>query len=86
MHARAYLMQFNKSIDIASCLYQKMLIVCTILLGLVLVPVVPSAAAKTGTKCPPAPGRTESCVCKTDKGVIDMTPFANTDGTARYVL
>ena len=62
-----------------------MLIFYAVLLGLVLVPASPSAAAKTGTKCPPAPGRTETCVCKTSEGVIDMTPFANSDGTARYM-
>ena len=40
-------------------------------------------ADPTGTRCPPAPGRSESCVCKTDKGVIDLTVFSNKDGTAR---
>lgn len=40
-------------------------------------------ADPTGTRCPPAPGRSESCVCKTNKGVIDLTVFSNKDGTAR---
>ena len=42
-------------------------------------------AGPTGTKCPPAQGRSETCVCQpTGGGVIDMTPLSNVDGTARY--
>ena len=55
----------------------------SVLLGLIFLFAVPSAAQQTGRKCPPAPGRTESCVCQTDKGVIDMTSLSNRDGTAR---
>ena len=43
--------------------------------------VVPSLS-QTGTPCPPVPGK-PSCVCKSDKGIIDLTSLANTDGTAR---
>ena len=49
----------------------------SVLLGLVFLFAVPSAAQQTGKRCPPAPGRTESCVCQTDKGVIDMTSLSN---------
>ena len=46
----------------------------------------PSAVvtSPSGTRCPPAPGRSETCVCKLDKGIIDLTPLSNTDGTPRY--
>ena len=37
----------------------------------------------SGTQCEPAPGREETCVCKTEGGVIDLTPFSNNDGTPR---
>ena len=40
-------------------------------------------ADPTGTRCPPAPGRSESCVCKTDKGVIDLTSLSRKDGKPR---
>ena len=42
-----------------------------------------SLADPTGTKCPPAPGRTESCVCQAQDGVIDITLLSKTDGKAR---
>lgn len=43
------------------------------------------AAVPTGTRCPPVKGRErETCVCQTDKGVIDLTPVATTDGTPRW--
>ena len=35
------------------------------------------------TKCSPPKGR-PGCVCQTDKGLIDLTSIANTDGTPRY--
>ncbi len=38
----------------------------------------------SGTQCAQAPGREETCVCKTEGGVIDLTPFSNKDGTPRY--
>ena len=57
----------------------------SVLLGLVCVLVVPTVAQPTGTRCPPAPGRSETCVCKTDKGIIDLTVLSNTDGTPRYI-
>ena len=53
-----------------------------VLLGLTFVLVVPSTAQQTGTRCPPAPGRSETCVCKSDKGVIDVTSLSKSDGTA----
>ena len=34
-------------------------------------------------RCTPPKGR-PSCVCETDKGLIDLTSIANTDGTPRY--
>lgn len=37
----------------------------------------------SGTQCEQAPGREETCVCKTEGGVIDLTPFSNNDGTPR---
>ena len=49
--------------------------VCVLLFALV----VPSLSQ---TLCPPVPGK-PSCVCKSDKGIIDLTSLANTDGTAR---
>lgn len=52
------------------------------LLGLIFLVVAPCAAQQTGTRCPPAPGRSETCVCKTDKGVIDVTSLSKSDGTA----
>ena len=45
--------------------------------------VLPCEADPTGTKCPAVPGRSETCVCKTDKGVIDLTSLSKKDGTAR---
>ena len=43
------------------------------------------AAVPTGTRCSPVKGReAETCVCQTDKGVIDLTPIATTDGTPRW--
>ena len=63
-----------------------MLPLSALLLGLIFAVVVhvPSVAQQTGIRCPPAPGRSETCVCKTDKGVIDMTSLSNSDGSARY--
>ena len=43
------------------------------------------AGDPSGKQCEPAPGREETCVCKTEGGVIDLTPFSNQDGTPRYV-
>ena len=42
-------------------------------------------ADPSGSKCPPASGRGETCVCQADGGIIDRTPFSNTDGTPRYL-
>ena len=42
------------------------------------------SADPSGTRCPSASGREETCVCQTDGGIIDLTPFSNTDGTPRY--
>ena len=43
------------------------------------------SAGPSGTKCPPAPGRPETCVCEPfDQFVVDVTPYSNTNGTARY--
>ena len=63
-----------------------MLLLSALLLGLIFAVVVcvPAVAQQTGTRCPPAPGRSETCVCKTDKGVIDMTALSNLNGSARY--
>ena len=38
----------------------------------------------SGSRCPSASGREETCVCQADGGIIDLTPYSNTDGTARY--
>ena len=39
----------------------------------------------TGTQCNPPEGRSDTCVCQTSDGVIDLTGLANDDGeTARY--
>ena len=40
----------------------------------------------SGTRCPSVPGREETCVCQTGGGIIDLTPYSNTDGTPRYSL
>lgn len=40
-------------------------------------------AGPTGTRCPPAPGRSETCVCMTDKGVVDLTSLSRKDGSPR---
>lgn len=54
------------------------------LLSLLLLLMVPLASADpSGTKCPPAQGRSETCVCQAKEGIIDMTPLSNTNGTAR---
>ena len=42
------------------------------------------AGDPSGTQCQPASGREETCVCKTEGGVIDLTPFSNKDETPRY--
>ena len=40
----------------------------------------------SGTKCPQASDRKETCVCKpADEGIIDLIPLSNTDGTPRYI-
>ena len=62
-----------------------MMVVSLFFLGLVFLPVVPSLAEPTGVPCPPAPGRSETCVCKSDKGIIDVTPLSDRGGGARYV-
>jgi hypothetical protein len=41
-----------------------------------------TAADPIGTRCPPAQGRSETCVCQWES-IIDMTPLSNTNGTAR---
>ena len=40
----------------------------------------------SGSRCPSASGREETCVCQADGGIIDLTPYSNTDGTPRYSL
>lgn len=37
-------------------------------------------AVPTGTQCSPPEGRSETCVCQTPDGVIDLTGLANYDG------
>ena len=37
-------------------------------------------ADPTGTQCSPPEGRSETCVCQTSDGVIDLTGLANDDG------
>jgi hypothetical protein len=54
-----------------------------VLLGLLCLPSV-VVTTPSGTRCPPAPGRSETCVCKSDKGIIDLTPLSKNDGTPRY--
>ncbi len=44
----------------------------------------PSTPSPGSHKCPPAEGRSETCVCQHDKGIIDVTSLANDDGTAKY--
>ena len=56
-----------------------------IVAALSLLLVSPTLAQPTGTKCPPAPGRTETCVCQAPGGIIDLTPLSNTNGTARLI-
>jgi hypothetical protein len=67
-----------------------MLVLCVLLVGLIAAPVIPSLAQEkdkpvppSGTKCPPVAGRKETCVCRTDKGIIDLTPISNSDGTPK---
>ena len=60
------------------------MLVIFVALVFALVQVVPSTADPTGTRCPPVQGVTETCVCKSDKGVIDLRYLANNDGTPRY--
>ena len=44
-----------------------------------------TSAGPSGTKCPPAQGRPETCVCQpTNQNLVDMTPLSNTNGTARH--
>ena len=41
-------------------------------------------AEPTGTQCSAPPDKPETCVCKTDDGIIDLTTLSNDDGeTAR---
>ena len=58
-------------------------LVVSLLSILLVVPL--TSADPTGTKCPPAQGRAETCVCqpRAEGGIIDMTPLSNTNGTAR---
>ena len=64
-------------------MYRKMIrLLLSSPLGLLFISLVPTTAQQTGTKCPPAPGRSETCVCQTDDGVIDMTSLSKSDGTA----
>lgn len=67
-----------------------MLVFSALVVGLITAPVVPSLAQEkdkpvppSGTKCPPVPGRNATCVCRTDKGIIDLTPISNSDGTPK---
>ena len=48
-----------------------------------LVMLLPSTADPSGIKCAPVPGKTETCVCQTQDGIIDMTPLSNDNETAR---
>lgn len=57
----------------------------TVLLGLLCLPSV-VVTEPSGTQCPPAPGRSETCVCKSDKGIIDLTSLSKNDGTPRYFV
>ena len=45
------------------------------------------AAQATGKRCPPVKGReSETCVCQSDKGIIDLSSLSSTtDGTPRSV-
>ena len=54
-----------------------------VLLGLLCLPSM-VVTSPSGTPCPPAPGRSETCVCKSDKGIIDLTSLSKNDGTPRY--
>ena len=45
----------------------------------------PATPSPGSHRCPPVDGRSETCVCQHDKGIIDVTPLANDDGTAKYV-
>ena len=45
-----------------------------------------AAGDPSGTQCEQAPGREETCVCKTEGGVIDLTPLSNKDGTPRCLV
>ena len=44
----------------------------------------PSAGDPTGTKCEAVEGA-PSCVCRSPRGVIDLTKIASFDGTPRYL-
>ena len=44
------------------------------------------AGDPSGTQCAQAPGREETCVCKTEGGVIDLTSLSNKDGTPRCLI
>ena len=77
---------YTKTLGLAlqiQCNQSVKMLMLSVLLGLAFVLVVPSVAQPTGTRCPSAPGRSETCVCKTDKGIIDVTPLSRKDGTAR---
>ena len=61
------------------------LLLLTVLLGLLCLPS-SVVTSPSGKRCSPAPGRSETCVCKSDKGIIDLTSLSNNDGTARYFV
>ena len=43
-------------------------------------------ADPTGSQCSQPAGRSDTCVCETSDGVIDLTGLANDDGeSARYI-
>ena len=65
-------------------MWQVLTILLTLLLSLEN-SLLPCVAVPTGTKCPPVKGReVETCVCQSDKGIIDLTSIASTDGSPRY--
>ena len=38
----------------------------------------------TGKLCPEVDGNSESCVCRSPKGILDLRALSNRNGTARY--
>ena len=59
-------------------------LVVSLFFVLLVVPI--TSAFPNGTKCPPAKGRPETCVCQpSNQNLVDMTPLSNTNGTARLL-